>query len=272
MWGEEESVAFVDVEEGVIRWDGFGGEDVAGGAGDLSVVEGGDEGGFVDDAAAGDVDEVGGGFHFGELGLADEVAGGVRQGAVDGDNLAGGEQFVEGDGGIGLVGIPAGGGVVDDFSAVGGGQLRHPAADGAHADDTVAGAAQLVVGLPPVAEGGGFGVGAVIDRLVEVNEVHRQGEQGRDGQLRHRVGAVATDVADGDAARSGGLLVYVVGARGGHADEFEVGQLVEFRLADHHFVGDDDLGPGQAGHDLLRARGPVAGELAELGEFVEFFG
>ena len=55
-----------DAEERVVRGRGFGGEDVEGGGGDGVVAEGGGEGGFVDERAAGGVDEEGGGFHGGE--------------------------------------------------------------------------------------------------------------------------------------------------------------------------------------------------------------
>lgn len=50
-------------------------EDVEADAGEFVGGEGGDEGGFVDDGAAGGVDEGGGGFHEGELGGREEVVG-----------------------------------------------------------------------------------------------------------------------------------------------------------------------------------------------------
>jgi len=55
-------------------------EDVEADAGDCVGGEGGDEGGFVDDGAAGCVDEGGGGFHERELRGGEEVVGRVLRG------------------------------------------------------------------------------------------------------------------------------------------------------------------------------------------------
>ncbi len=76
------------------------------------VAEGFDEGGLVDDLAAGDVDEMGGGLHQGELGGADQAAGGGVEAVVQGDEVGFGKEGFEGgdeldaegfrDGGVGV--------------------------------------------------------------------------------------------------------------------------------------------------------------------------
>jgi len=62
-------------------------EDVEADAGDGVGGEGGDEGGFVDDGAAGCVDEGGGGFHERELRGGEEVVGRVLRGGGRGGVL-----------------------------------------------------------------------------------------------------------------------------------------------------------------------------------------
>src|SRR5690606_15723846 len=76
--GGDEDVGHVP-QRGVLG-QGFGVEDVEGGAGDAAVLQGGGEGWFVDEFAAADVDDAGGGFAVGEDGVVDEVPGLVGQG------------------------------------------------------------------------------------------------------------------------------------------------------------------------------------------------
>ena len=71
---------------------GFAFEDVQGGAAESAFVQGGDEGGFVDDAASGGVDQVGAGFHGAQRGGVDEVAGVRGERGVHGYHVTGGEQ------------------------------------------------------------------------------------------------------------------------------------------------------------------------------------
>ena len=73
------------------------GEDVDAGAGDPALGDGVGEGLLVDDAAAGGVDDAHGRLDLGERLLADQAdrLGGLGQ--VDGDEVALGEQLVEGD-------------------------------------------------------------------------------------------------------------------------------------------------------------------------------
>nr|POF22157.1 hypothetical protein CFP56_36242 [Quercus suber] len=72
-------------------------EDVEAGAEDAAGRERGDERGFVDDGAAGRVDEHDAGFHARELGGGQDVAGGGGEGEVEREHVRGREQVVEGD-------------------------------------------------------------------------------------------------------------------------------------------------------------------------------
>jgi hypothetical protein len=53
----------------------FGFDDVEAGAGEVAVAQGGEDGGFLHDVAAGGVHEEGAGFQQGDFALADEAAG-----------------------------------------------------------------------------------------------------------------------------------------------------------------------------------------------------
>ena len=63
----------VHLPEGVIAGEGLFREDVHAGTGDLFLREGVNEGGFIDDGGAGDIDEEGGSLHEGEFLLSEEM-------------------------------------------------------------------------------------------------------------------------------------------------------------------------------------------------------
>jgi len=93
-------------EQGVGGEDGFGGDDVAGGARDTARVQGGGEGSFVDERAAGGVDEEGGGFHFFDGIFRNHALGLWSEWAMEGDDIGFFEDFIngcplEGEGGMG---------------------------------------------------------------------------------------------------------------------------------------------------------------------------
>lgn len=90
--GDEDDVC--ECEEGVVHGEWFCFEDVEPGGGDGFVAQCVVEGFLVYDGAACGVDEDGGGFHFGELRCADEVFCVFVEGAVYGDEIGFGEEFV----------------------------------------------------------------------------------------------------------------------------------------------------------------------------------
>lgn len=96
---------------GVWGW-GLGGEDVDAGAGDVPVFEGFVQGGFVDHAAASDVEDACAFFHGCEFGAADHSFGAGDERCVDGEEVGDAEQGWERvDEGYGGGGCERGGGV-----------------------------------------------------------------------------------------------------------------------------------------------------------------
>ena len=69
--------------------------DIEAGAGDGPVLQRHYQGRFLDDGATGGVDEEGRRLHFGEFAGADETPCAVAQHGMDGDHVAGREQFLE---------------------------------------------------------------------------------------------------------------------------------------------------------------------------------
>ena len=82
-------------DQGVAGGRGLDVEHVDGRFGQPALVEGGGDGGGVDEAAPGCVDQDRSGLDDGESGGVDQVAGLVGEGRVEGDVVGGGEQLVE---------------------------------------------------------------------------------------------------------------------------------------------------------------------------------
>ena len=128
----------------------LGGEDVDAGAGDAALGDGARQGGLVDDAAAGGVDDAHRGLDLGERLLADEAErlGRLRQ--VDGDEVGLGEQLVEAhelDAELAGLGAASVGVVGDDLHAEALEPLGDEGADAAEADDADGLVEQLDAGV-----------------------------------------------------------------------------------------------------------------------------
>ena len=81
-------------KEGTVR-SGFLGEDIHGGATQMTGTQGLGQGGNLDDGATGGVDQVRASLHFGELGFSNHVLGLLGLGDVEGDKVRDLEQFVQ---------------------------------------------------------------------------------------------------------------------------------------------------------------------------------
>ena len=235
------------------------GEHVDAGAGDATLGDGVGEGLLVEHAAAGGVDDAHGRLDLGERLLADEAdrLGGLRE--VDRDEVALGEQLVEGDeAGAELAGALHGdvGVVGEDLDAEALEPLGDELADAAEADD----ADLLLEELDPAVLAAL--PGAVLQRLVGRGDVARAGEEQPDGELGGGGDVRGGGVDDHDAGLGGGLDVDVVEPDTRAGDDLEVlrgtdGLGVHLRGgADEHRV---DAGEGR---EELVAVGPV--DLAHL--------
>ncbi len=75
----------------------FGLIDVQGGAGHFAVLQGGQQGRLVDEAAPGAVDEAHSGLHLHEGFPAQQLGGVLGLGGMHGDEVGTGQEFVQGD-------------------------------------------------------------------------------------------------------------------------------------------------------------------------------
>lgn len=257
------------LEEGVGGEDGFGGDDVAGGAGDAVRVQGIGESGFVDEWAAGGVDEEGGGFHPGDGFLGYQTLGFGRQGAVERDDIRFFEDFIdrgpsEREGGGG----GAGTGVGEDVHFESGSEFRRALANASETDDSQGLAGEFgemgvfpeteVLAVLPFA---GEGHLAVLGRFFE--EIEYQGKN----ELRDGVGAVDGDIRDGDAVLLGVSGVDDVVAGGEDGNEFQSGQLSQSVCTQRALVGEDDVGVFGTLDDLVNWGAWVNGEFTEFFNF-----
>ena len=83
------------------------------------------------------------------------------------------------------------------------------------------------------------------------DNIAAQRESEREDMLGNRIECVIPDVGHNNAMRLGVGFVDDVGARRGHRDQFEIGQLREDRLAQRHFVDDGDGRVAQPIDDFL---------------------
>ena len=139
----------IHVIEGIVGGGRLGLLHVQAGPGDDAVLQGGDEGGLIHQSAPGGVDEAGGGLHFGQGIGVDEVAGLVAEGAVEGDEVAAGEQLVQPH--IAHAVVLGGAAVGQDLHVQGPGHPDDLLADVARADDAQGLAVDLCMGALEVA-------------------------------------------------------------------------------------------------------------------------
>jgi len=229
-------------------------EDVEVRAADAAVVERGDEGGFVDDAAARRVDQDGAALERVEEAPVDEARRFGRERHVERHVVRarqrGGERslFVRGG-----ARPPAGEARDDDAHVERGHDARDRGARRAAADDRQRLARELARPLGKVAEVArrrpagrrGGRLRAEPDRVVE---------EARGDVLRDRRRRVRGHVADRDAARRARREVHVVRARRRHAHEPQRRRGREHRRGDLDLVGHGDLRAGEPRRDIARRR------------------
>jgi hypothetical protein len=191
---------------------------VEAGAGDAPLGDGGGQGLLVEDAPAGGVDDAHGRLDLGQGLLADEAhrLGRLRQ--VDGDEVALGQQLVEGDeAGTELAGaLDRDVGVVgEDLDAEALEPLGHELADAAEADDADLLLEQLdaaVLAAGPL---------AALEHLVGGRDVAGAGQQQADGELGGGGDVGGRGVHDHDAGLGGGVDVDVVEPHPGAGDDLQ---------------------------------------------------
>lgn len=180
-------------------------EDVEAGAVEVAGLEGGDEGGFVEDWAAGGVDEDGVGFHERQAAGVDEVASLRRERGVEAHDIGLGETVVEfnaagAEGGEFKVQL-AGSRDVERAHAQGHGSQGEGLADAPGADDEE-GLAGEVLAHPAEREPVAFVLEAAgADEAIGGGDVAGDAEQEAKGDVRGALGHGVGRVGDGDASR-----------------------------------------------------------------------
>ena len=231
-------------------------EVVDAGAGDGAGLEGGQHGGFVDAAAAGDVDQVGAFFHLREGRGVDDVLGCRRQGTGEGDEIGLGEEGGQVIGRVdGVGGCGGGGGVAfcgDDAHVEGLGEFGEAGADLAEADDEEGLAAQLVFARGEVADHAA--PGAALLAVAAGVDVAGEGEDEGHGVFADGVAVDAAGGGQADAALAEGVEVELVDAGADGLDEAEAGRDVE-ELVLPEAGDEEDIGLREAGSHFLRGPG-----------------
>ncbi len=218
-----EGDVFFDGEEGVVGGGRFGFEDVESAAGDVAGIDGVFEGCFVDEAAAGAVDDEGAFVHESDALFVHYVAGVISEGDVEGDDIGTGEGdvggFSECDFEFAGAGFCEEGVVGDDVHVEGLGAFGELGADAAHAEDGEAFAVEF-----DALEG--FARGVEVsgeDSGVGGADVSGGGEHEGERVLGGGDGVAGGRVHDDHAVVGGGVAVDVIDADSGAADGFEVG-------------------------------------------------
>ena len=197
------------------------GEDVERRAGDALLLKRGDQRRFVDQRAAGGVDQQRIGPHQGELLGAEQRRRAGRRRGVQADHLGTREQLVELD----QLDAERAGAILGQERVVGDHghieRLQSPRdgrADAAEADQSGDAADEFCAdeggALPAVGAQAGVGL----------DEVARSGEHERDGQLCGGDGVAAAGVEDGHAALGSGVEIDVVNTDAGASDRAELGR------------------------------------------------
>jgi len=220
-------------------------EDVEGGAGDVTGLEGGGQVGFDDELAAGAVDDADAFLHGGEGGGVED-AGGLRGEAdVEGEEVGHREELFDGDEADGVFAGDGGGdeGVVaEELHAEVAGAAGDFEADAAKAEDAEFFSAELgaLEGffLPLAGVHGGVGAG----------ELTGEGDHEAEGELGDGDGIGAGSVHDDDAAAGGGFGIDVVDTDAGAADDAETGAGGHEGIVDLDCGADDEgIGVGEGG-------------------------
>ena len=262
MGREQQTVGFADREQRIARFEGLVGEDIETRSGQLPGVEGCGQRRFVDDSAAGDVDEYGRGFHQGQFPRTDQSARAVRQRGVDRHHVGPGQQFVERQGGVGLLAHDARYGGVGDLASQRFGDFGDIAPDVAQSDDAPFRSVELVGSTAEMVLQGRSGV-CGFDVVVVIDHLPQQSDGRADGGFRHGVGRVTHGVLYGNALVGGRVEVDVVHARRRHADQPQAGKLLQRLAAENHFVGNHHVGFAAAFHGLFAGRRLIARVIAQ---------
>jgi hypothetical protein len=171
------------------------------------------EGGNIDHAASGVVDEVGPISHLFDLARPDHPLGKARGRDVQAHDVAGGEKLVEAAGRTGVAQRQAGEDVVVDHShAHRLGQHAHLRADAAVADDAERPAADLV------AAGGALVPPARVHLHAAVEHAPVQGDDLGDREFGDGAGVAERRVEDRKPRRAGGPQIHLVGPDAEAAD------------------------------------------------------
>lgn len=222
----------------MMRRQGLLGEDIERGARDPAFVQGAEQRGFVEERAARGVDEPGGGFHTAQLGLADQPVVLGRERGVQGEEIALGQEFVEGnelDAGIGFGGFERGV-VRDDAEVEAAGALGHGATDASKAQDAEGFAREVV---PPMRKPQALAHGEMA-----FDDAARKGEQQGEGVVGHGVIGKTGRVGDDDAARGGGGDVNGIIADTPTGNDFEAGGGGRLEDGGGVLVGSGERGVG----------------------------
>ena len=206
--------------QGEIRGRRFGFVNVQRRAAHLAALDGGVEIGFVDDAAAGAIENAHALFHFGEGGGVDHALGFLGHRHVDGDEIRPAINVIDVFLQIHLQGLGAGQGEIrivgQHLHAEGQGALGHFAADAAHAEDAEGFVVKLgalkFLPAPFALFHGDMGLR---------NFAGQRHEHGK-GQFGRGNGVAARRVHHHDAPLRGGIDIHVVHADAGAADDAQI--------------------------------------------------
>ena len=219
---------------------------------------------FVDQCAAGGVDENEARIGLGQQGGVDKGAIGGRERAVKTDHIAGGKGLLQTDGadvGRQLVSVLTGDG--EELQTEGAHHVGHGAAYVAKAHNGHALAHQLHAGREGVAE-----VGAVAPHALAVAlhvGAHGIGhlKQERRHELGYSAAAVAGAVAHGHAVVGSGLHIHAVVTCGGHAHQAQGRQGLKVLALQARFVDNENFGLAGTLQHFLGCGAVVHGEVAQ---------
>ncbi len=212
---------------------------VEGGAGHLAAFQGAQHGFFVDDSAAGAVDDDHAILHSFEMLGPDQVAGFLIEGRMHGDDVRIADDVLQGNqahaqvvgpllGDIGIAG--------DDLRLEGPGAQRNPTADLAQADDPDGLSLELIAGkrrpFPLAALEAGVGHG----------DIAAQRQKDGQGVLRGRIDIAEGSVDHDDPLVAGGFDIDVVDAHSGPGHDLQsLGMLQQGSIHAGAATGDDGL-------------------------------
>jgi len=251
--GEEDVREGEEGAEGVAGGgEGFLAVDIEAGTGEAASEEGFEEGGFIDEGAAGDVDEDGGGPHEGEFGAADEVAGLRVEDGVEGDEIGGGEEVGKARaffnaGALHGGGIDMGIETEDAHAEARASHAGEAAADAADADEAEGFAGE--VAAKPFGNGPGPAVAA--HGGVEGAELAGEGDHEGEGAFGDGFFGVFGDVGDGDAAAAGGIKVNGINANAVFDDTAEAGGGINDAGGDRGVAHEEEVSAGGFGGELI---------------------